>query len=81
MIRRTVFVCVKVAWGRAAIAQSTCWYSEEKIHSSEEMASKTTLQTSQNETPGKKGKNKTNTKAIKALTEGIFTFSAETPKT
>ena len=69
MMRRTVFVCVKVARGRAAIAQSTCWYSEEKIHSSEEMACKTTLQTSQNETPGQKGKNKTNTKAIQALTK------------
>ena len=75
MMRRTVFLCAKVAGGR------TCWYGEEKIHSSEEMARKTTLQTSQNETPGQKGKNKTNMKAIQALTEEIFTFSAETPKT
>ena len=50
-IRRTVFVCAKVARGRAAIAQNTCLAAQKKSAQIDENKLKTQKQTSQIESP------------------------------
>ena len=73
-IRRTVFVCAKVARGRTAIAQSTVWWRRINPLKS------TKIKQKRKNKPQNKPK-ETERKAIKVRERGLLTFSAEKPKT
>ena len=73
-IRRTVFVCAKVARGRTAIAQSTVWWRRINLLKSTKIKQKRKIK------PHNKPK-ETERKAIKVRERGLLTFSAEKPKT
>ena len=80
-MRRTVFVCAKVARGRAAIAQSTCLAALQKSAQKTKKKPKTAKQTLQADSPQQHEAKETKTKAIEALEKELFTFSAVKPKT
>ena len=73
-IRRTVFVCAKVARGRTAIAQSTVWWRRINPLKS------TKIKQKRKNKPQNKPK-ETERKTIEVRERGLLTFSAEKPKT